>query len=67
MKDHHHRGPVAPGANSREQIHEAIATRAHELWEKRGKPENQAESLWLEAERDLVAERTGQKDMAPSS
>ena len=67
MKDHHHHGPVEPNANSRTQIHEAIATRAYELWEKRGRPENQAETLWLEAERELVAGRTGQKDTSQSS
>lgn len=62
MKNHHHGGPIEPTSNSRTQIHETIATRAYELWEKQGKPENQAEVIWLQAERELIAERTGQKD-----
>ena len=55
MKNHHHNNPIQH--NSKSLIHEAIATRAYELWEKKGRPENQAEALWVEAERALVAER----------
>ncbi|MEO6876225.1 MAG: DUF2934 domain-containing protein [Opitutaceae bacterium] len=62
MKNHHHNGPVHAGSNSPEQIHESIATRAYHLWEKHGKPEGQSEALWIEAERQLVAERSDQKD-----
>jgi hypothetical protein len=61
MKNHHHQGHVAPTANSTVQIHEAIAARAYELWEKQGRPENQSEVLWLQAERELIAERTADK------
>jgi hypothetical protein len=57
MKNHHHNGPVHPDANSRSVIHESIATRAYALWERDGKPENQSEALWLEAERSLMTER----------
>jgi len=62
MKNHHHGGHVAPTANSKTQIHETIATRAYELWERLGRPENQAESIWLQAERERVADRMGQPD-----
>jgi DUF2934 family protein len=62
MKNHHHNGHVAPTANSATQIHEAIAARAHALWEKQGKPDNQSEALWLQAERELIAERTAKKE-----
>jgi len=40
---------------SREMIHAAIAAKAYDLWERRGRPENQTEAMWLEAERDLIA------------
>ena len=62
MKNHHHQGHVAPTANSPTQIHEAIALRAYLLWEKAGKPENQNEKFWLQAERELVEERTSRKE-----
>ena len=58
MKNHHHQGHIAPDANSRTQIHEAIATRAYALWEQQGKPEDQADALWIQAERELGAEPT---------
>ena len=57
MKNHHHNGHVIPNSNSRSVIHEAIATRAYELWLSYGEPENRAEEIWLEAERELVAGR----------
>jgi hypothetical protein len=62
MKNHHHQGTLEPTPNSRPQIHEAIATRAYELWEKQGKPDHQADSMWLQAERELVAERRETKE-----
>jgi hypothetical protein len=55
MKNHHHNGPLHP--TSRELIHEAIAHRAYALWLKSGRPDHQAESHWLEAERELVISR----------
>ena len=61
MKNHHHQGHVAATANSPAQIHDAISARAYELWEKQGQPENQSDALWLQAERDLVEERTAKK------
>lgn len=62
MKNHHHNGPVAPTSNSSRQIHETISSRAHELWEKAGKPEGQDEKFWLQAERELIEERTARKE-----
>jgi hypothetical protein len=56
MKNHHHNGPIHP--SSRTVIHETIAARAYELWVAKEKPENQAEAIWLEAERELVTERS---------
>lgn len=58
MKNHHH-GHVEPGANSRSVIHETIAARAHEMWERAGRPENQAEAFWLAAEREQVTGTQG--------
>jgi len=52
MKNHHHNGPIHP--TSRGVIHESIAIRAHELWERAGVPEGRAEEFWLEAEQELV-------------
>lgn len=53
MKNHHHNGPIHP--TSREVIHTAISVKAYDLWERGGRPENQAEATWLQAERDLIA------------
>lgn len=53
MKNHHHNGPIHP--TSREAIHQMIAVRAHNLWERDGCPEDRAEATWLEAERELLA------------
>lgn len=61
MKNHHHQGHVAPNNNSPSQIHEAIAARAYALWEKQDHPDNRAEDFWLQAERELVAERLARK------
>jgi len=58
MKNHHHNGPIHPQPNSRTVIHEAIATRAYELWIDRGQPADQADNLWLEAEQALMTERS---------
>ncbi len=52
MKNHHHDGHQIQ--TTRSQIHEAIATRAYELWLDSGKRENQADEHWLEAECELV-------------
>ena len=48
-------GPIHP--TTRALIHEAIAARAYELWEKRGRPFNQALDHWLDAERELFSGR----------
>ncbi len=61
MKNHHHNGHVTPTANSKSVIHETIASRAYELWLGYGQPSNQAEAIWLEAERELVSGRKAQK------
>ncbi|MBC7366259.1 MAG: DUF2934 domain-containing protein [Undibacterium sp.] len=55
MKNHHHNGPISP--TSREVIHESIAHRAHELWERAGQPDNSAEAHWLAAELELKREQ----------
>jgi DUF2934 family protein len=36
---------------------EAIRTRAHELWELAGKPDNNHHHFWIEAERELAERR----------
>jgi hypothetical protein len=58
MKNHHHNHPAKPTANSRSVIHDAIACRAYEIWERDGRPENQAETCWLEAEVELATGRS---------
>lgn len=55
MKNQPSSGPIHP--TTRALIHETIATRAYELWEKRGRPPNQALDHWLEAERELLSGR----------
>jgi len=40
-----------------QQREEKIRARAHELWERAGKPEAQEEKFWLEAERQLSEEQ----------
>ena len=55
MKNHHHNGPLHP--TSKSLNHEAIATRAYEIWVECGKPENLDDAIWLEAERELMTGR----------
>jgi hypothetical protein len=56
MKNHHHNSPIhAHSAVDVAPVHEAISSRARELWVDRGRPENQDEAIWLEAEAQLVA------------
>lgn len=55
MKKPHHNGPNHDTATH--VIHEAIATRAYELWMRDGKQENQSQVNWLEAESELVTGR----------
>lgn len=38
---------------------EEIATRAFEIWERKGKPQGLDEINWKEAEAELLAERSG--------
>jgi hypothetical protein len=52
MKNHHHNDPIDP--SSRSVIHDSIASLAYEIWLRDGKPENQADAHWLEAERELM-------------
>ena len=55
-----HNSPSGPiNLATRALIHETIAARAYELWEKHGKPENEALDNWLEAERELM---TGKRE-----
>jgi hypothetical protein len=39
------------------QTKDEIRIRAHELWEKAGKPAEREDQFWLEAERQLSEER----------
>ncbi len=55
MKHQSPSGPINPA--TRALIHETIAARAYELWEKHGRPENQALDHWLNAERELLSGR----------
>jgi hypothetical protein len=50
----------SPNSPSRRQpTHDEIATRAREIWEKRGRPHGQDAAIWLEAERKLLAGAIG--------
>lgn len=55
MKNQSPSGPIHPA--TRALIHETIAVRAYELWEKNGRPDNQALDHWLHAEHDLLSGR----------
>jgi hypothetical protein len=55
VKNHHHNGSIHP--SSRSIIHETIATRAYDLWVGYGRPENQSDEIWMEAEREIIAGR----------
>ena len=58
MKNHHHNGSIHPiSSNSKDAIHESISARAHELWVGYGRPENQADAIWLQAEQELIQGR----------
>lgn len=61
MKNHHH--DKLPHPTKRNEIHEAIATRAYELWVEAGRPENQSVACWLEAEQELMTGRRTPGDM----
>jgi hypothetical protein len=62
MKNQHHNGPIHP--TTRALIHETIASRAYELWEKYGKREGQALDNWLQAEHELLS---GKRVRRPAS
>jgi hypothetical protein len=62
MKQTHHNDPIRQTAIN--VIHEAIATRAYEMWIRGGQQENQAEAIWLAAEQELF---TGAGKSRPGS
>jgi hypothetical protein len=51
MKQHHHNGPIHPTIPT----HEDIALLARVLWISHGQPENCDETIWLEAEKQVLA------------
>ena len=42
----------------RQPTHDEISQRARELWESNGRPADRDQDIWLEAERQLLAETT---------
>ena len=54
MKNHHHNHPI----HRETPTHEAIAWRAFMLWSDHGRPENCAEANWLEAESQLMENKS---------
>jgi hypothetical protein len=62
MKNQPPSGPIHP--ETRALIHETIATRAYELWEKKGRPTNQALDHWLDAERELLSGRLKRRSIS---
>ena len=55
MKQTHHNNSIQHTTIS--TIHEAIATKAYELWMREGSPENQSDAIWLAAEQELLTGR----------
>lgn len=43
-----------------QDMEQAIRERAYHLWNEAGQPEGQADSFWLSAQRDLLAESLNQ-------
>lgn len=64
MKNHHHNGPIHPTSKSA-LIHESIATRAYELWDRDGRPADQADAFWLAAEQEQMAGEQAPKRKKP--
>jgi hypothetical protein len=54
MKNHHHQHHAEATKNSSSVIHATIAARAYAIWETNGKPDNQADAHWLEAEQEQI-------------
>jgi hypothetical protein len=44
-----------------------IQERAHQLWEKAGRPEGRGEDFWLEAERQIKEERLRREVKTPDT
>jgi hypothetical protein len=44
---------------------EDIRKRAYELWKAAGEPNGKMDTLWYEAEKELVAERSEQGEVPP--
>lgn len=55
MKQTHHNNPIQHTTIS--AIHEAIATKAYELWMREGSPDNRSDAIWLAAEQELLTGR----------
>jgi Protein of unknown function (DUF2934) len=75
---HGYIGAIAPSAHTHTfrgsfmpVDHQAIAERAYQLWESRGRPEGEHEQIWIDAERELqqagskVAEATAPTPSEP--
>ncbi len=54
MKNHHHNNPIHPKAPT----HEDVALCAYFRWIDQGQPDNVHEAIWLEAEKQLSAEKS---------
>jgi len=63
MKQTHHNEPIH--ATTTHVIHEAIASRAYDLWLRDGKPDHSSEANWLEAEAELASGRRLPRGDAP--
>jgi hypothetical protein len=51
-----HPEPFARAAATATLAHEQVASRAKEIWERRGCPQGEDEKIWLEAEEQLKQE-----------
>lgn len=58
---------AARGAKNSGPTHEEISHRAQELWEKYNRPSGRDEEIWLEAERQLSNETSGESMDTASS
>ena len=57
---------TAPVSMHRQPTHEEISQRAQALWAQRGQPSGQDDEIWLEAERQLLAEAAAPAAPAPA-
>lgn len=56
--------PATAGSRPGSVSRDAIAARAHQKWQQRGCPLGEDQRDWFEAEKELSAARTGQRQIS---